>query len=35
MLIKDRGQSMTGFEYDDFTLVGYDPYPAISAPVAI
>lgn len=24
-----------GFEYDDFELVGYDPHPHISAPVAV
>ncbi|MCZ8313394.1 thymidylate synthase [Phreatobacter sp.] len=24
-----------GFTYDDFTLVGYDPHPAIKAPVAV
>jgi thymidylate synthase len=24
-----------GFTYEDFTLTGYDPHPAISAPVAV
>ncbi len=24
-----------GFSYSDFTLVGYDPHPAISAPIAV
>ncbi len=24
-----------GFTYEDFTLVGYDPHPAIKAPVAV
>jgi thymidylate synthase len=23
------------FKYDDFSLVGYDPHPAIKAPVAV
>jgi len=23
------------FQFEDFTLVGYDPYPAIKAPIAI
>jgi thymidylate synthase len=23
------------FKYEDFTLTGYDPYPAIAAPIAV
>jgi thymidylate synthase len=26
---------ITDFECDDFELVGYDPHPAIKAPVAV
>lgn len=34
MHINPKG-SIFDFQYDDFTLQGYDPYPAIAAPVAI
>ena len=33
--IKDRGQDLFGYEYEDFEVVGYDPHPHISAPVAV
>ena len=35
MTIKDRGQSIFRFRYDDFSLVGYDPYPALSMAIAV
>ncbi len=28
-------ESIVDFEYDDFELVDYDPYPSISAPIAV
>jgi thymidylate synthase len=31
----DPISSIFDFKYEDFTLVGYDPYPAIPAPIAI
>lgn len=34
MNINSRG-SIFDFEFEDFTLVGYDPYPTIKAPIAI
>jgi thymidylate synthase len=35
MTIKQRGQSMFNFKFDDFSLDGYDPWPHIKAPVAV
>jgi thymidylate synthase len=35
MKINPEIQSIFGFKYEDFTLEGYDPHPAIKAPVAI
>ncbi len=35
MTIKDRGQSIFDFQYDDFVLSGYEPHPHIKAPVAV
>ncbi len=35
MLLNEKVTSICDFKYEDFTLVGYDPYPAIAAPIAI
>jgi thymidylate synthase len=35
MKINPEIKDLFGFKYDDFELIGYDPHPAIKAPVAI
>ena len=35
MMINPDVKSIFDFKYEDFTLVDYDPYPAIKAPVAV
>ena len=35
MKINPEVKSIFDFKYEDFTLKGYDPWPAIKAPVAV
>ena len=35
MEIDPSVQDIDGFRYEHFKLVGYDPHPAISAPIAV
>lgn len=35
MLLNESVTSIFDFKYEDFSLIGYDPYPAISAPIAV
>ena len=35
LLIRRRPTSLFDYEYEDFEIVGYTPYPAIKAPVAV
>ncbi|MEG3764958.1 thymidylate synthase [Alteromonas sp. 14N.309.X.WAT.G.H12] len=35
LLIKRKPESLFDYTIDDFEMVGYDPHPAISAPVAV
>jgi thymidylate synthase len=35
MILARRPASIFDYRYEDFELVGYDPHPAIKAPVAV
>lgn len=35
MIIKRKAQSLFDYQYEDFEIEGYDPYPVIKAPVAV
>jgi thymidylate synthase len=35
MLLNPQVKDLFAFRYEDFTLEGYDPHPAIKAPVAV
>ncbi len=35
MILNPEVKDLFAFKYEDFTLVGYDPHPAIKAPVAV
>jgi len=35
LLIKRKPDSLFDYKFEDFEVVGYDPHPAIKAPVAV
>jgi thymidylate synthase len=35
LVVKDRGQGLLDYEFEDFVFENYDPHPHISAPVAV
>ena len=35
LIIKRKPDSIFDYQFEDFEIVGYDPHPHISAPIAI
>ena len=35
LILKDRGQAIDGYAYEDFVIEGYDAHPSIAAPIAV
>ncbi|GAC1573404.1 MAG: thymidylate synthase [Sphingomicrobium sp.] len=35
LILKDRGQPIDGYEYEDVLIEGYDAHPSIPAPIAV
>jgi thymidylate synthase len=35
LVIKRKPASLFDYKFEDFEIVGYDPHPAIKAPVAV
>ena len=35
LILKDRGQTIDGYDYEDFVIEGYDPHPSIAAPISV
>jgi thymidylate synthase len=35
MMLNAQVQDLFAFRYEDFTLEGYEPHPAIKAPIAV